>query len=327
MAQAVGQRTREQELKAAFRKARLPEGAHRIYYHLLYNRASFGSGEIQDGRQPKSIAAFARSVDMTEPSLKRGLKILADLGWVKRTLHPGRANTTTYQLDIGTDMPPRPQPVTDAERMRRYRERKKLDRLSVTESGSDQRNESGSDQRNGVTQNRVTRYATERNESAGQSAAMLKDITEGGKGVGGADCENAGDPAARAGTESPPGTPVPVAADLTLTIGDRTLPAIVCLGCGELCWVHISFDGCHASCTPLGTPVPTPLPTPLPTPPPSPKENDHVPDPDGRQRHPSEDHQPDDRPDARRGLHRRPVRVAAEPGGPVPAGDPDQRHR
>jgi DNA-binding HxlR family transcriptional regulator len=228
VAGAAPQPTREQELKAAFRKARMSQRAHRVLSVLLYDLARWHTGIIPPERQPRTRAALAKKCDMSEATLNRALSELEDLGWVVRIPHPGRGLTTGIQVEIGRSAPPKTsRPMTAAERARRYRERKKAAQQNVTPVA-----ESGSDSRDASRKNDVTRHVTGRDDFAGQDgrAAVRPSVTRGEVG------EVAG--------ESLPSPAEP----LTLTIAGVQWPAVLCLGCGCPVAEVVSFDGCHAMC-------------------------------------------------------------------------------
>jgi DNA-binding HxlR family transcriptional regulator len=231
---AAPQLTREQELKAAFRKARMSQRAHRVLYVLLYDLAQWNTAMILPERQPKSLATLATKCDMSVRNLKRALLELDELGWVERTPHPGRGLTTTYQLRVGMDAAPKSRTaMTDAERARRYRERKKAGQKTVTDDPSDEPG-SGPDSRDASRICGVIRHGAERDDFAGQRGrAAVRDGRDEGEGFGVAD------------------ETIPMAAErLTVTIAGRKWPALVCLGCGSPVAEVVAFDGCHATCEP-----------------------------------------------------------------------------
>ena len=186
--------TREQELARAIEQASLPSRDYRIFSALLRQRAEWKTAKIPDKFQPRGLADLARLAKMSKANVCRGLEHLASHGWIirERAGKRGRGHRTTYQLATGMScdcLKERPEPLTDAERMRKYRERKraadpgkKVSQARVTrqpESVSGQRNEvsqdgvtqdteSVSESRNEVSQDDVTKCLTSRDENPGQ---------------------------------------------------------------------------------------------------------------------------------------------------------------
>jgi len=128
--------TRENQLKTAIGKARIPDRDSRIYIVLLLRRMQWVTGEIPDRFQPRSIAELAELCGKSEATTLRALRALEENGWIIRLRKPvrGRGHKTTYQLDIGRDYPPaataKAPARTGAERTRRWRE--KIRQASVT---------------------------------------------------------------------------------------------------------------------------------------------------------------------------------------------------
>jgi DNA-binding HxlR family transcriptional regulator len=212
----------------------MSQRAHRVLYVLLYDLAQWNTAVILPERQPKSHATLATKCDMSVRNLKRALLELDELGWVERTPHPGRGLTTTYQLQVGMDAAPkRRTAMTDAERARRYRERKKAGQETVTADSAEDP-ESGPDSRDASRICGVIRHGAKSDEFAGQSGhAAVRDRRDEGEGV-------------RVADESLPSPAEP----LTLTIAGVKWPAILCRGCGSPVAEIVAFDGCHATCEP-----------------------------------------------------------------------------
>ena len=192
-------RSREQELRDAIDKARLPARDYRIYM-ALFRRAQWGTMEIRDRWQPRSLAELAALANMPAATLKRGLAHLEQHGWITRDRHPiasgasgGRGHRTRYALEAGTgcDCQPaqRPAPLTDAERARAYRTRRKVAHASVTEAG-EKVAQSGVTQQPKAAQNDVTKRLTSRDEPAGQPPVPAKSVRDEGEGRG-VNAENA----------------------------------------------------------------------------------------------------------------------------------------
>ena len=138
-------------------------------------------------------------------TLKRTLSHLQRHGWIQRHRHitdngiGGRGHPTRYQLEVGTDCncgPERPEPVSDAERARRYRQRKKAAHSGVTDKPDKAAHiivtHNGKAAQIDVTtgekvaQIDVTKRLTSRDEDAGQSAFSAEvgsDVGEGEEGV------------------------------------------------------------------------------------------------------------------------------------------------
>lgn len=133
-APATRARTREQELRAAAKRANLPGAAFRLYVELL-DRADFGTAETPDKFQPRGLAELAKWCEMSKATAARALNLLEAHGWVQRNRATtlGRGHRTAYRLACGrpVDRPAPPEPLSDAERARRYRARK-MSQRSVT---------------------------------------------------------------------------------------------------------------------------------------------------------------------------------------------------
>jgi hypothetical protein len=131
--------SRETELRAAIDKADLPPRDFKIYM-VLFRRAEWHTAEIDPKFQPRSLTELARWSTMPRSVLAAGLNHLEHHNWIERNRWrtPGRGHTTRYKLTVGTDCDchqEHGEPMTDAERMRRYRARRKASGSSVTEAG------------------------------------------------------------------------------------------------------------------------------------------------------------------------------------------------
>ena len=95
-------KTREQELRAAMREARMPARCYKVYRELL-DRAQYGTAEMTDaqGRSwgPRSLAELAGWVSMPDRTLLRVLDALEERGWIERRRPEvrGRRRHTTYR--------------------------------------------------------------------------------------------------------------------------------------------------------------------------------------------------------------------------------------
>ena len=137
--------SREVELKGAVLEADLPARDFKVFM-VLMKRATWSTAEIQPRFQPRNLAELADWCRVSPAGLKRALSHLQRHGWILRYRHcgakgiGGRGHSTHYQLDRGTDcscIAPRPGPVSDAERMRNYRARKKAAQSPVTHTGKE----------------------------------------------------------------------------------------------------------------------------------------------------------------------------------------------
>ena len=170
--------TREQELEKAIDRAVLPPRDYRIY-RALFKRADWKTGMIPARWQPRSLRDIARDAHLDKATVCRGLNHLESHGWVaRRRVVPGRGHATVYELMAGMDcdcFKERPEPVTDAERMRWYRRRKK-------ESTTKEASQIDVTQPNEASQIDVTKRRSERNEVAGQGPFPAKRDATRGKG-------------------------------------------------------------------------------------------------------------------------------------------------
>ena len=95
--------TREQELREAIEKARIPAREYRIY-RALFARAEWKSAVIKRQFQPRSLAELAGLAHMSKASVAAGLNHLQRHGWVVRHRHVtaagigGRGHGTRYEL-------------------------------------------------------------------------------------------------------------------------------------------------------------------------------------------------------------------------------------
>jgi DNA-binding Lrp family transcriptional regulator len=134
--------TREKELSQAIEKAALPVADYRVYRALM-GRADWNTAVIPVRFQPRSLAELAELSKLSVATVKRTLRHLQRHGWIERHRYitdagiGGRGHPTRYRLDVGADCdcaPDRPEPVSDAERAKRYRQRKKAAHGSVTDT-------------------------------------------------------------------------------------------------------------------------------------------------------------------------------------------------
>jgi DNA-binding PadR family transcriptional regulator len=183
--------TREQELSAAIEEAVLPSRDYRIFSALLRQRAEWKTANIQAKFQPRGLADLARLAKMSKASLCRGLEHLESHGWITRTRADkrGPGHRTTYQLTRGMScdcLKQRPEPASDADRARRYRERKRAAALAkeVSQVTVTQEAISVSESRDEVSQDDVTKCLTSRDEIPGQGQFSAKEGVEEGKGEG-----------------------------------------------------------------------------------------------------------------------------------------------
>jgi hypothetical protein len=166
--------TREQELEKAIEAARLPPREYRIY-RALFKRAEWNTATIKKQFQPWNEAELAGDSKMSLASVKRGLAHLERHGWITRVPRrkPGRKGpAVSFILLSGSDcdcQPERPGPVSDAERARRYRARKKEAQSDVTEGLKE-------------AQKCVTLRLASRDENAGHTPNGSKSVREGGEG-------------------------------------------------------------------------------------------------------------------------------------------------
>jgi hypothetical protein len=130
--------TRERELQDAIAQSG-HRPATRCVFRALLDRADFGTANIPPRFQPRSLDEVARWSGFSRATVKRQLDVLEEFGWVerKRGGH-GRGDSTSYCLLEGRPLV-KPQAVSGAERIRRWRERKAAQKR-VT-SGSETRYE------------------------------------------------------------------------------------------------------------------------------------------------------------------------------------------
>jgi predicted GIY-YIG superfamily endonuclease len=129
---AAYQRLTRASIGKAAERAKLPPRDHRILMALL--ALARRSGEIPDSKQPSSIEKLAQAAHYGHANTQLALRHLEKHGWVTRTKGKlAGGSFTRYAVMIGTDCGCRTragQPVTgramtDVERARRYRDRKK----------------------------------------------------------------------------------------------------------------------------------------------------------------------------------------------------------
>ena len=186
--------TREQELSAAIETAVLPSRDYRIFSALLRQRAEWKTAAIAARFQPRGLAELAALAKMSKATLCRGLEHLASHGWIarERAATRGRGHRTTYQLNAGMDcdcLKQRPEPMTDADRARRYRERKRARNVSASRDEVSQNRVtrpagSVSESRDEVSQDDVTKCLTSRDEIPGQGQFSAKEGNDEGREEG-----------------------------------------------------------------------------------------------------------------------------------------------
>ena len=184
--------TREQELSAAIEEATLPARDYRIFSALLRQRAEWKTATIPAKFQPRGLADLAQLARMSKANLCRGLDHLESHGWIDRNRADklGRGHRTTYQLTKGMScdcLKPRDAAASDAERARRYRARKRTPAESreVSQASVTQQAVSVSESRDEVSQNRVTKSLTSRDEIPGQGRFSAKEGRSEGSREGG----------------------------------------------------------------------------------------------------------------------------------------------
>lgn len=235
-------------LEAAIEAADVHPATYRVLREL-YRRLDWTSDApvIADRWQPRSVDDLAARCRMSRSTARRAVRAAEALGWLTREWDgPGRGHAMRYTLAIGRDQPTRPaeaEPLTDAERARRYRARKRSQR-AVTERGHEGVTERGHesvtpDAKRGQDdvfpgakrgQIDVTKGFTSRDEAAGQGPVSAGRNQQGGSGEG---------------------------EGLTVTIAGRAHLAVTCAGCGELAPAKFTWcmpDGrpAHATCSPPG---------------------------------------------------------------------------
>lgn len=184
--------TREQELAKAIEQASLPSRDYRIFSALLRQRAEWKTATIPDKFQPRGLAELAKLARMSKANLCRGLDHLESHGWIvrDRAEKRGRGHRTTYQLTAGMScdcIKQQNEPVTDAERMRRYRARQRATApgRKVSQNRVTRGTESVSEPRDKVSQDDVTKCLSERNEIPDQGHFSAKEGRDEGSSKGG----------------------------------------------------------------------------------------------------------------------------------------------
>ena len=100
--------TREQELKAAIDKADVTPSDFRIFVTLLW-LSDFGTAEIPDRFQPRSLVKLAEHCHISLAGTKRSISHLQRHGWIERHRNVteagigGRGHGTRYKLLVGHD--------------------------------------------------------------------------------------------------------------------------------------------------------------------------------------------------------------------------------
>lgn len=117
---------RAEELKRRIRKAGMSPGAV-VVFDTLADHTAWGTGMILGDYQPRSVAELADWCGLSKPGTVQALNLLDDFGWVLRSkpavLRYGLS--TTYQIAEGRQRRTVKRPMTDSERSRHYRARKK----------------------------------------------------------------------------------------------------------------------------------------------------------------------------------------------------------
>ena len=177
--------TREQELAAAIDRADLPPRDKEIW-RQLFRRADWKTAVIPKRWQPKSLRDIARDAHMGVATVCRGLNHLESHGWIERhRTSPGRGHPTAYGLMAGADCDcltldgSKTEPVSDAERMRHYRARKKASHPGVTHG--EKASQFDVTPGGKASQNDVTKRLSVRNDAAGQGHFSGKEGVERGK--------------------------------------------------------------------------------------------------------------------------------------------------
>lgn len=100
--------TREQELLAAIYEAEITPSDFRVFMTLL-RAADFGTAEIPDRFQPRSLVKLAEKCHISLAGLKRSVSHLQQHGWLERHRNltssgvGGRGHPTRYVLLVGKD--------------------------------------------------------------------------------------------------------------------------------------------------------------------------------------------------------------------------------
>ena len=189
--------TREQELAQAIEKASVPASDYREYRALI-GRADWKTEVIPVRFQPRSIEELADLSKLSVATVKRTLSHLQRHGWIQRHRYitdkgiGGRGHPTRYRLDLGADcdcIPDRPEPVSDADRARSYRQRRKAAHGSVTDKAAHTIvTHDGKAAQIDVTigeklaQIDVTNRLTSRDEDAGQTVFCAEEGRDEGEG-------------------------------------------------------------------------------------------------------------------------------------------------
>jgi hypothetical protein len=134
--------SREQDLRKAVRKARLPARDFKIFTVLL-DMADWGTAELPGRWQPKSLEHLADLCEMPRSTLCRGLAHLGAEGWVKRASGGGRGHANSYTLALGErcwcSRPGRPRkPETVSEYRPKPSQNKHINRPIFTEEPAGQ---------------------------------------------------------------------------------------------------------------------------------------------------------------------------------------------
>jgi hypothetical protein len=171
----------EADLRKAVEAASIPARDYRVYSALLRKVQWDGPAVIPAKFQPRSLQEIAKLARMSVASAKRALAHLESHGWIQRDRKdPGRGHCTHYQLTPGLDcdcIPQRPEPASDADRARRYRQRKKAAQDRVTRP--DKAAQSDVSLRQEAAQIDVSKRLTSRDDIAGQAV-----FSAGGRGKG-----------------------------------------------------------------------------------------------------------------------------------------------
>jgi hypothetical protein len=118
---------RAEELRRAVKAARLPPYAV-VVFDALLSRADWATGMIPARHQPRSLTELAGWSGLSRRHTANALNVLEWHGWVRRDRPPElrRGLSTVYWLNHGSARPAGVrEPMTDAERARRYRQRKR----------------------------------------------------------------------------------------------------------------------------------------------------------------------------------------------------------
>jgi hypothetical protein len=99
-----------------------------VVIDALLQRADWTTGEIPAQHQPRSVAELAGWAGISRSTCQTAVAIGREYGWISVKSPPvlRRGQSSTYRVDLGwARRSRRPEPLSGAERMRRYRQRLK----------------------------------------------------------------------------------------------------------------------------------------------------------------------------------------------------------